>query len=69
MGSYRYLKVTEAVYESCDTSLDDPVHVYGEPSVDSTATIADLTTGTYYFICSGGHCDAGMKIKVQWNLP
>ena len=57
--------MTEAVFESCDMSLDDPIYVYGEPSVDSTATIADITAGTYYFICSiGGHCDAGMKIKV-----
>ena len=41
------------------------MYVWGEPSVDNSATIDGLVSGSYYFICSiAGHCDAGMKIKV-----
>ena len=42
-----------------------PLYVWGEPSVDNSATIDGLVPGSYYFLCSiAGHCDAGMKIKV-----
>ena len=39
--------------------------MWGEPSVDNSATLSDLAPGEYYFICTvSGHCDAGMKISV-----
>ena len=55
--------MTEDVFDSCDLSTA-PLHIWGDPSVDNSATIY-VTPGTYYFICAvSGHCDAGMKIKV-----
>ena len=56
--------MTKEVYDSCNTAAI-PLQVWGDPSVDNSVTLEDLSPGTYYFICSvSGHCDAGMKIKV-----
>ena len=39
--------------------------MWGEPSVDNSVALTDLTPGTYYFMCTvSGHCDAGMKLQV-----
>ena len=52
------------MYRSCDIAAGS-LYVWGEPSVDNSATIDGLVPGSYYFLCSiAGHCDAGMKIKV-----
>ena len=52
------------MFRSCDIAAG-PLYVWGEPSVDNSATIDGLVPGSYYFLCSiAGHCDAGMKIKV-----
>lgn len=62
---YHWWQVTEDVYQSCDAAASS-LYVWGEPSVDNSATIDGLVPGSYYFLCSiAGHCDAGMKIKVQ----
>ena len=58
-------QVTEDVYTSCDVA-GGSLYVWGEPSVDNSAAIDNLVPGSYYFICSiAGHCDAGMRIKVD----
>ena len=39
--------------------------MWGNPSVDNSVSLSDLTPGTYYFTCVvSGHCDAGMKLQV-----
>ena len=56
------------MFESCDVS-EEPLLVWREPSVDSSATIEGLLPGEYFFLCSvAGHCDAGMKIRVGVSL-
>ena len=58
-------QVTEDVYDSCDVAAE-PLFEWGAPSVDNSASLSDLTPGTYYFICSvPSHCDAGMKLIVN----
>ena len=53
------------MYDSCDVTAE-PLFEWGAPSVDNSASLSDLTPGTYYFICSvPGHCDAGMKLIVN----
>ena len=48
----------------CNTSAN-PVHIWGDPSVDTAVQLTNLQPGDYFFICSiAGHCDAGMKIAV-----
>lgn len=62
--SYYITQVTSLQYESCDlTTL--PLHEWGQPSVDNSVIISDLSPGVYYYYCSvAGHCDAGMKLQV-----
>ena len=61
---YVLIQVDEETYETCNIA-NEPLHIWGIPSVDTTVQITDLQPGSYYFICSiAGHCDAGMKIKV-----
>ena len=56
--------MTSSQYESCDLTTP-PLHEWGQPSVDNSVTISDLSPGVYHYYCSvAGHCDAGMKLQV-----
>ena len=58
------MQVSEDIFDSCDLTTD-PLVVWGDPSVDNSATISHLVPGSYYFMCAvSGHCDAGMKLNV-----
>ncbi len=57
--------MSKEAFDSCDVATT-PLHNWGDPSVDNSATISHLSPGTYYFVCSvSGHCDAGMKIQID----
>ena len=61
-------QISEDTYNSCDLSTD-PLFEWGLPSVDNSVSIQGLVPGEYFFLCAvAGHCDAGMKIKVQSSL-
>ena len=57
--------MNKAAFDKCDVR-SAPLVEWARASVSSSFTISNLTIGTHYFVCSvGGHCLAGMKVRVE----